>query len=203
MAVHSGGGSVRRRDPVADNLDKVRRAAEQGMDVAEQAWKTAGDVSRKAGDAAVKVLSEAGKHVPVANPGGQAARTSLYHNPTAAGSGGRTTTGGKVDREWQNHKWVSRERNADGKWIYEYGDSVSGGNNKQSTKAGQARFNLKETNKKTASRNTGRTQLQRASDKFDHDIRPARDAVNNAVNTGRDFIHNITKDTPLSDLFKN
>ena len=189
MAVHSGGGSVRRRNQVDDNV--------------ERAWKTASDISRKVGDAAVNVLTEAGKHVPVAYPGGQAARTSLYHNPTAAGSGGRTTTGGKMDREWQNHKWVSRERNADGKWIYEYGDSVSGGNNKQSTKAGQARFNLKETAKKATSRNTGRTQLQRISDKIDHDTRPARDVVNNAVNTGRDFINNITKNTPLSELFKD
>ena len=29
---------------------------------------------------------------------------------------------GKYGREWKNHKWVARKRNAEGKWIYDYGD---------------------------------------------------------------------------------
>ena len=33
--------------------------------------------------------------------------------------------GGIMDREWKNHKWISRERNDAGKWIYDYGDSGS------------------------------------------------------------------------------
>ena len=33
--------------------------------------------------------------------------------------------GGAMDREWKNHKWISRERNDAGKWIYDYGDSGS------------------------------------------------------------------------------
>lgn len=44
-------------------------------------------------------------------------------NPTA--SGGRR--GGQMDREWQNHKWISRERNDAGKWIYDYGGGTSSG----------------------------------------------------------------------------
>ena len=45
------------------------------------------------------------------------------NNPTA--SGGRR--GGQMDREWQNHKWISRERNDAGKWIYDYGGGTSTG----------------------------------------------------------------------------
>lgn len=33
--------------------------------------------------------------------------------------------GGAMDREWKNHKWIARERNNAGKWIYDYGDSGS------------------------------------------------------------------------------
>ncbi len=45
-----------------------------------------------------------------------------YFNPTASGSGQNSGRGGKMDREWKNHRWVSRERNSEGKWIYNYGD---------------------------------------------------------------------------------
>ena len=30
--------------------------------------------------------------------------------------------GGSTGREWENHKWVARKRNTEGKWIYDYGD---------------------------------------------------------------------------------
>lgn len=29
------------------------------------------------------------------------------------------TIGGAVDREWKNHKYTSRHRNKDGKWVYD------------------------------------------------------------------------------------
>ena len=51
---------------------------------------------------------------------------SAGSNPTASGSG----RGGKMDREWENHKWVSRKRNEDGKWIYDYGGSGAGTHDK-------------------------------------------------------------------------
>lgn len=35
--------------------------------------------------------------------------------------------GGKKDREWKKHKWVSRKRGKDGKWIYDYGDGYKVG----------------------------------------------------------------------------
>lgn len=47
--------------------------------------------------------------------------TSNYYNPTASGSG----RGGKMDREWKNHKWSTRERNDNGKWIYDYDKSTT------------------------------------------------------------------------------
>lgn len=45
-----------------------------------------------------------------------------YSNPTASGDG----RGGKMDREWKNHKWSSRERNSAGKWVYDYNGSGGG-----------------------------------------------------------------------------
>lgn len=57
---------------------------------------------------------------------GLVGKPSGGQNPTASGSG----RGGKMDREWENHKWVSRKRNEDGKWIYDYGGSGPGTHNK-------------------------------------------------------------------------
>lgn len=34
------------------------------------------------------------------------------------------------EREWANHKWVSRKRNDAGKWIYDYGDGFPGAEGK-------------------------------------------------------------------------
>ncbi len=34
--------------------------------------------------------------------------------------------GSKYGREWKEHKWIARKRNADGKWIYDYGNGFPG-----------------------------------------------------------------------------
>lgn len=76
-------------------------------------------------------------------------------NPTSSGDGRK---GGQMDREWKNHKWVSRERNQNGKWMYDYGGGTSGGNKvkRVPSKKEQAKNNLTTTARKSAERNTGR-----------------------------------------------
>ena len=139
--------------------------------------------------------------------------TSKWENPTASGSG---NVGGKKDREWKNHKWVSRERNKDGKWMYDYGGNVSGGNNQKRTKEGQAKGNIRIAASKSAERNTGSSESLRRGIEFDSATRPIREMANTASNAvgdfaksvsdGADFIGNVVSDTikktPLKDLFK-
>lgn len=98
--------------------------------------------------------------------------TGGYINPTASGSGRK---GGAMDREWRNHKWVSRHRNQDNKWMYDYGGNVSGGNNQKPTKSGNAKGNLAIAQDKAKDRNTGRKLS----------------AWDRAVQTGRSFIDDL------------
>lgn len=37
----------------------------------------------------------------------------------------KSYSSGKKDRVWKNHKWISRKRNKDGKWIYDYGNGFA------------------------------------------------------------------------------
>lgn len=62
-----------------------------------------------------------------------------YVNPTASGSGGNSGRGGKMDREWENHKWESRRRNSAGKWVYTYGDEGQNEKSENPLKVGAAK----------------------------------------------------------------
>jgi hypothetical protein len=147
-----------------------------------------------------------------------------YSNPTASGDGG----GGAMDREWKNHKWISRERGKNGKWVYDYGDGAGG------KKAANAHYNLRRAQDQAPSRNTGRPSrgpiddLARGASKMAKDVsKAAGDAFNNAskaagdaanavskaagdfasaASSGANFISNALSDaikkTPLKDLFK-
>lgn len=147
-----------------------------------------------------------------------------YSNPTASGDGG----GGAMDREWKNHKWISRERGKNGKWVYDYGDGAGG------KKAANAHYNLRRAQDQAPSRNTGRPSrgpiddLARGASKMAKDVsKAAGDAFNNAskaagdaanavskaagdfasaASDGANFISNAISDaikkTPLKDLFK-
>lgn len=132
--------------------------------------------------------------------------TSKWENPTASGSG---NVGGKTDREWKNHKWISRTRGKDGKWMYDYGGTVSGGNNQKKTNEGQARGNLRISADKATSHNTGSTPGLRAGLEVDRITRPVREAANdfgktvtNGANFIADTVSEAVKKTPLRDLFK-
>lgn len=154
----------RRFDDNANTSQRVankRAAARQRRD---DAANPVGSSSHYAKLSAQRAAEKAGRAFsdairPVANAVSK--DTSKYHNPTASGSGG-SGRGGKMDREWKNHKWVSRERNEDGKWVYDYG-TVSGGNNQKRTKEGQARANLNISAKKAGERNTGSSSMLRGS----------------------------------------
>ena len=147
-----------------------------------------------------------------------------YSNPTASGDGG----GGAMDREWKNHKWISRERGKNGKWVYDYGDGAGG------KKAANAHYNLRRAQDQAPSRNTGRPSRgpiddlargasrmakdvsKAAGDAFNNASKAAGDAANavskaagdfaSAASAGANFISNTLSDaikkTPLKDLFK-
>lgn len=119
-------------------------------------------------------------------------------NPTSSGDGRK---GGQMDREWKNHKWVSRERNQNGKWMYEYGGGTSSGNKPTVTnKAGKEVTRGRKSAVKYQERN-----------EFDKAMTKARDvARNTGANLNRAFkdLGNVASDVVssganfLNSLFK-
>ena len=119
-------------------------------------------------------------------------------NPTASGDGRK---GGQMDREWKNHKWVSRERNQNGKWMYDYGGGTSGGHkptitNKMGKEVTRGRkpaakyqerneFDKAMTKARDAARNTG-ANLNRA-------FKDLGSAASDVVSSGANFLNNLFK----------
>jgi hypothetical protein len=119
-------------------------------------------------------------------------------NPTSSGDGRK---GGQMDREWKNHKWVSRERNQNGKWMYDYGGGTSSGNkptitNKSGKEVTRGRkpaakyqerneFDKAMTKARDAARNTG-ANLNRA-------FKDLGSAASDVVSSGANFLNNLFK----------
>lgn len=155
-------------------------------------------------------LRNAASTIKRSNTNGQ----HYYSNPTASGDG----RGGAMDREWKNHKWISRERGKDGKWIYEYGDQTSGGGGPSNEprrkaaerayeeqaykKAANARQNLESTWKRAPSRNTGRPKDENPLSA----VTKTAENVAEKIQQGSEFISKFVSDavanTPFKDLFK-
>lgn len=156
--------------------------------------------AQRAAESAGRAFSDAIR--PVANAVSK--DTSKYHNPTASGSGGSSRSGngsgrgGKMDREWKNHKWISRERNEDGKWVYDYG-LVSGGNNQKRTKEGQARANLNISAKKAGERNTGSSAMLRGSIQAEGISKKAQNLVSGIASSAQSAADIVGKS--VSDVY--
>ena len=73
---------------------------------------------------------------------GKLSKASKLGKAGKLGKSNKSGKSGKYGREWKNHKWVARKRNAEGKWIYDYGDGypdeknqkVFGGSKKSNAK---------------------------------------------------------------------
>lgn len=119
-------------------------------------------------------------------------------NPTSSGDGRK---GGQMDREWKNHKWVSRERNQNGKWMYDYGGGTSSGHKptitnkmgKEVTRGKKPAAKYQERNEfdkamtkaRDAARNTG-ANLNRA-------FKDLGSAASDVVSSGANFLNNLFK----------
>jgi len=105
---------------------------------------------------------------------------------------------GKEERMWKNHRWISRKRNKNGKWIYDYGygygvtkpelDRIKGEIDKKTLEASQLR---------SEARNPGKWEQDKEREKKTPIlyITPAGEALDKLANSasqvidaGRDFI---------------
>lgn len=96
-------------DDVKKNVDNLTKGVAKGLDDTVKA------VSKGADDAAKAVskgASDAAKGV------GNVANNLV--------KGASDLAGGLFGREWKDHKWIARKRNAEGKWIYDYGNGFPG-----------------------------------------------------------------------------
>lgn len=100
------------------------------------------------------------------------------------------------DREWQNHKWVERKRNKNGKWIYNYGDGWQANGDEWTfdspglhMSAPRKRIKRQDPHAEGARRG----QRRNAVNPNAKEPSPALTGIQGAIEAGRTFIENLLK----------
>lgn len=169
------------RTRAAFDKNKYNQAGQNVRKMAKQAVRKTGEAI----DAAAKSISKKGPDYQ-------------QTNPTASGDGRK---GGQMDREWKNHKWVSRERSESGKWMYDYGGGTSGGNKPTVVnKSGKEVTRGRKPAAKYQERSEFDKAMTRASDfakntgaNVNRAFKDLGKAASDVVSSGANFLNNLFK----------